>query len=139
MAAKDALGKEGEELAVRALKQAGLQILDRNWRCSEGELDVVARHGSTLAVCEVKTRSGTAFGSPLDAVTPDKLVRVRRLAAAWLKDWRRSASSERGGAPTRPTAGGPGARGFDAIRFDVVGVLKRPDGSVTVEHVQEVG
>lgn len=62
----------------------GYRVLARNWRCREGELDLILRQGSTIVFCEVKTRSSLAFGSPLEAVTPRKCQRIRRLAAAWL-------------------------------------------------------
>ena len=67
--AKDALGRYGEDVAARHLLSEGFVVLDRNWRCDVGEIDIVARDGDTLVVCEVKTRSGTGFGSPLEAVT----------------------------------------------------------------------
>ena len=69
MAAKDELGRRGEDEAVRYLEQRGLVVLSRNWRCRDGELDVVAVDGDRLVVCEVKTRSGTRFGEPAEAVT----------------------------------------------------------------------
>ncbi|MBX9718815.1 MAG: YraN family protein, partial [Microbacteriaceae bacterium] len=70
MARKDELGRTGEQLAVEHLTAEGYTILDRNWRCAIGEIDIVARHGETTVVVEVKTRSGLGFGHPLDAVTP---------------------------------------------------------------------
>jgi putative endonuclease len=80
--------------------------VDRNWRCNEGELDIVARRGATVAFCEVKARSGTGFGQPFEAVTPLKQRRIRKLAARWLR--------ERGPAlGSRPSV----------VRFDVASVL----------------
>ena len=79
-----ALGSYGERVAVRVLTDAGLQVLDRNWRCRAGELDVVAREGEALVFCEVKTRTGTGFGHPVEAVTTAKQRRLRLLARAWL-------------------------------------------------------
>jgi putative endonuclease len=61
-------------------------LLDRNWRCPEGELDLVLRDGPVVVVCEVKTRRDASFGSPLEAVTSAKLRRLRRLAARWLRE-----------------------------------------------------
>jgi putative endonuclease len=116
--ASDALGKYGEDLAVHTLIDAGLDIVARNWRCRDGEIDIVARAGSTLVVCEVKTRAGLAFGSPLEAVTPMKLTRLRRLALRWLE-------AER-------------SQWVRKIRVDVVGVLYPPGGPPTVEHVTDV-
>ena len=115
MRAKDALGRNGEDLAARHLADAGMVVLDRNWRCEVGEIDIVARDGDTLVVCEVKTRSGTAYGSPLEAITPAKAARLRALAARWLADRR-----------VRP----------GAVRIDVVGVLRPRGGPAVVEHVR---
>ena len=72
MNTKDALGRRGEQLAAQYLEQAGFRILDRNWRCAEGEIDIVAAERRVLVVCEVKTRSDTRYGSPLDAITRAK-------------------------------------------------------------------
>jgi putative endonuclease len=82
-AQRRALGAYGERLAVRELESAGLEVLDRNWRCSLGEIDIVARAPGALVVCEVKTRAGTRFGSPIEAITPEKAERLYRLGAAW--------------------------------------------------------
>ncbi len=120
MARKDELGRTGEQLAVDHLAAAGYTILDRNWRCPVGEIDIVALHGGTIVVVEVKTRSGLGFGHPLDAVTPRKLARLRRLAAAWCE-----AQLDRAGAGSR------------ALRIDVVGVVVARDG-VTIDHLQQV-
>lgn len=117
MRAKDAVGRYGEDVAARHLVDAGLQVLERNWRCPHGEIDIVARDGEVLVVCEVKTRSGTGYGSPAEAVTRDKARRLRRLAAAWL------AAHD-----VRPAG----------VRIDVVAVLRSPRGSATVEHLRDV-
>ena len=74
------LGTYGEHLAAQHLVRAGMVVLDRNWRGVGGELDLVLRDGRTLVICEVKTRSSTAFGSPLEGVTATKAARLRRLA-----------------------------------------------------------
>ena len=117
MRAKDALGRYGEDVAARHLADTGLVVLERNWRCPLGELDIVARDGDVLVVCEVKTRRSLAYGSPLEAVTPVKAARLRRLAAHWL--------AERG---VRPAA----------VRFDVVGVLQNGRGAAEIQHVRGV-
>lgn len=78
------LGARGEELAAAWYASAGYRVLDRNWRCAEGEIDLVCRMGATLVVCEVKTRTSDAFGGPAEAVGPAKRRRLRRLAARWL-------------------------------------------------------
>ena len=86
MNAKDELGQRGEQLAADFLEQSDLRILDRNWRCRDGELDLVCRLGGTVVFCEVKARRTAAYGTPADAVTAAKRRRLRRLAAQWLAD-----------------------------------------------------
>jgi putative endonuclease len=84
--------------------ERGYEVLARNWRCPEGELDLVLRDGRTVVFCEVKTRSSTAFGAPVEAVTRAKQARLRRLAGCWLESADRAARTS-------------------AIRFDVASVL----------------
>lgn len=118
MAAKDELGRRGEQLAAEYLQQQGLAVLARNWRCGEGELDIVATDGAaTVVFCEVKTRSGTGFGTPLEAVTRGKRRRIRRLAFLWLTS-------------VKP-------RTFTISRFDVIGILLRDGAAPSIEHVAE--
>jgi putative endonuclease len=116
--AKDVLGRHGEQLAAEYLERSGMRILDRNWRCAEGELDIVAAQRQTLVVCEVKTRSSDRFGTPLEAITRQKQRRLRRLAICWVV-----------------------AHGvlFDEIRIDALGVLRASSGEFTVTHVAGVG
>lgn len=121
MARKDDLGRRGEQLAVEHLTAAGYTILARNWRCPLGEIDIVARFGSTTVVVEVKTRSGVGFGHPLDAVTPRKLARLRRLAAAWCE-------AQAGAEPAAARA----------LRLDVIGVVAGRDG-IVIDHLEQVG
>ena len=121
MRVKDAVGRFGEDVAAEYLERAGLRILQRNWRCREGELDIVARDGDALVFCEVKARSGTGFGAPVEAVTAAKARRLRVLAARWLTEQRGDAAG----------------RGCSTVRFDVVGVLRAYDG-VTVQHLKGV-
>lgn len=78
------LGAHGETLAAAWYVARGYELLDRNWRCAAGEIDLVLREGRTLVVCEVKTRSTLVYGSPAEAVTARKRARLRRLAARWL-------------------------------------------------------
>jgi putative endonuclease len=77
-------GRQGEELAAAWYSSHGFAVLDRNWRCPTGEVDLVARRGDLLVVCEVKARRTDAFGPPAAAVGRLKQQRLRRLAAAWL-------------------------------------------------------
>lgn len=115
---KDLLGQQGEQLAASFLSEHGLSVLERNWRCTLGEIDIVALDGRTLVICEVKTRSGVRFGTPLEAITRQKAQRLRHLAVAWVR-----------------------AHGlvFDQIRIDVVGVLRTAAGEFSIEHVRGVG
>ena len=85
MRTKDELGRRGEALAARYLEDAGMRVIDRNWRCPLGEIDLVAVEGATLVVVEVKTRSSEAFGHPLEAITPGKLERLYLLASRWAR------------------------------------------------------
>ena len=112
------LGRFGEAYAARYLVERGMVLLDRNWRCDAGEIDLVLREGRVLVVCEVKTRSSYSFGSPLEAVTGRKAARLRRLAARWLAEHR-----------LRP----------HDVRIDLVGVLAVPGRPPHVDHVRGVG
>lgn len=84
------LGARGEELAAKCYEQEGWKILARNWRCKQGELDIIAQKYDGLSktpelvFCEVKTRSNFNFGSPGEAVTLQKQKRIRKLASIWL-------------------------------------------------------
>src|SRR5689334_1971599 len=78
-----ARGRYGEELAARYLTAAGMALLDRNWRCREGEIDLVLRDGDALVVCEVKTRTSVEHGSPHEAINDTKLERLRLLGERW--------------------------------------------------------
>jgi putative endonuclease len=114
---KDELGRYGEELAAEHLVREGLVVLDRNWRCREGELDVVARdRDGTVVFVEVKTRSSTVFGEPAEAVGPVKARRIRVLAARWLVE--------------HPSGGAP-------LRFDVVSVLRRRGHAPVLQHLRQ--
>ncbi|WP_372728070.1 YraN family protein [Nocardioides sp.] len=112
---KQALGAYGESVALRHLVEQGMVLLDRNWRCAGGEIDLVLRDGDVLVICEVKTRSSLACGSPHEAVGQLKLTRLRRLAARWLEEH--------------------GVRPRD-VRIDLVAVLRPTRGASVVEHVR---
>jgi putative endonuclease len=137
--AKDAVGRYGEDVAARHLAAAGFVLLDRNWRCAAGEIDIVAVDRETLVFCEVKTRRGLGFGGPLDAVTHDKVRRLRGLALHWLAERRELIS-----AAGRPAGLGtvPPPPIFSSlpppIRFDVVGVMVPARGPANVTHVRGV-
>jgi putative endonuclease len=108
MRVRAALGRFGEQAAAAWLERAGWVILCRNWRCPSGEIDIVARDGSTIVFVEVKTRSSVAFGNPAEAVDAGKARRIRAVAAQWLAQ--RDAAT------------------FTEVRFDVVSVLRGADG-----------
>jgi putative endonuclease len=134
------LGRYGENVAAAHLRAAGLTILARNWRCPEGEVDIVAMDGDVLVVCEVKTRRGVGFGTPLDAVTPAKAARLRRLALYWLTNQRAAVTSPEPGADSISTlASAPSNAQFaryTEVRFDVVSVLRPLSGAMSVEHLR---
>ncbi len=109
------LGGTGEVVAVRYLERQAYRIIDRNWRCRQGEIDIVALDGRTLVVVEVKTRSSLAFGDPLEGVTDAKLARLCRLAGAW-----RSAHPAMRGRPTR---------------IDLVGIVLPRRGTTAIDHL----
>jgi putative endonuclease len=119
---KQQIGLRGEELACQELARQGLQILERNWRCPIGELDIIAadfgEEGITLVFCEVKCRSGLGFGHPLEAVTFRKRQTLRQLAAIWMRAHQIKAS---------------------AIRIDAIGVVLAPGREPSLSHVKAVG
>lgn len=117
MRQKDILGRWGEQLAADHLRRSGLIVLDRNWRCEIGEIDIVARDGRQLVICEVKTRSGLSFGSPLEAITDHKARRLGWLACAWLRSHSLS---------------------YRTVRIDVVGVLRRHGADPLIDHIRGV-
>ena len=100
-----ALGAEGEALAAQWYLDNGYEVLDRNWRRREGELDLIVRHGKTVVFCEVKTRSTDRFGSGVESVLEAKQRRIRRLAGRWLSE-------------LTPASG----RARVDVRFDVVAI-----------------
>jgi putative endonuclease len=113
--ARAKLGRDGEDAAAAVLERSGLRIVDRNFRCAEGEIDLVARRDDLLVFCEVKARRTTRWGDPSEAVGWAKRNRLRRLAAAWMNAHR------------------PGP--VD-VRFDVVSVIVR-GGQVAARHLPD--
>jgi len=119
---RKSVGRLGEDLAAGYLEELGWRIVERNWRFSRvGEIDIVAvepnRGRGTLVFCEVKAKTGSGFGGPLEAVTHSKLVRLHRLASAWMA--------------THPM-------GYDTVRIDVIGVMAPREGEPTIEHAKAV-
>jgi putative endonuclease len=112
--ARNALGRYGERVAARHLSELGMVLLDRNWRCDAGEIDLVLRDGDVLVVCEVKTRTSDVCGTPHQAVTPEKLDRLKRLAVLWAEAHQ-----------VRPAE----------TRIDLVAVHRPRRGAALVEHV----
>lgn len=106
-----ALGARGEAIAGDWYTARGYRVLDRNWRCRDGELDLVLEGEGAIVFCEVKTRSSDAFGIGAEAVTRDKQLRIRKLSARWLAEH--------------------GRRGN--VRFDVVSILAPRGGPPTVQ------
>ncbi|OEU91459.1 hypothetical protein AN216_24985 [Streptomyces oceani] len=110
-------------MAARKLRAVGMAVLERNWRCADGEVDIIARDRDALVICEVKTRRAGGYEHPMAAVTPAKAARLRRLASRWLSErW-----LARYG---HPPAGG--------VRIDLVGVLLPGRGAPVLEHAKGV-
>jgi putative endonuclease len=119
-----AVGRAGEDAAACQYVACGFRILARNWRCSLGEIDLVAQRGSLIVVCEVKTRRGDVLGGPFDAVTPAKRRRLRALAATFLIS-------------AVPGAARPGRPGDVDVRFDVASVTIDASGGFDVHLFED--
>jgi putative endonuclease len=113
-ARRRALGADGEATAAQWYEDHGYEILERNWRRREGEIDLIVRQGKTVAFCEVKTRSSDRFGTGAESVVEAKQRRIRRLAGRWLSE-------------ITPASG----RDRVEVRFDVVSITA---GDVEVIH-----
>jgi len=112
------LGARGEALAAAYLEGLGYQLLDRNWRSGrEGELDLVARDGEEIVAVEVKTRSGTTAGHPLESITARKAQRLRRLLLSWVRE-------------RHPRAPG--------LRIDAVGIVMRSGEDPRIHHLRGI-
>lgn len=110
------LGKYGEDLAAKFLQDRGYQIIERNWRCSIGEIDLIARDKTRIVFVEVKTRNGIGYGHPFEAITSTKMTRMRRLAAQWCMQHETHGAN---------------------VRLDAIAVLVR-SGKVAIEHLKQV-
>lgn len=119
MAAKDDRGRAGEERATHHLTSLGYDILDRNWRCAQGEIDIVAATRSTLVVAEVKTRRTDWFGHPFEAIDARKRQRLWRVACAWV-------------------AAHPAQVRGRSLRIDVIGITGEDPATAVLEHLEDL-
>ena len=107
------LGRYGEECATHYLEKLGYDVIERNWTCPAGEVDIIARQGDAIVFVEVKTRSSLSRGFPEEAVTPEKRSRYERIAAYYLKEYDETEL---------------------AVRFDVIGVLVLGPAKAMIKH-----
>ncbi len=119
MASKDVRGRDGEQRAARHLAAHGFEIIDRNWRCPQGELDIVAEQGRDLIAVEVKTRRSDRFGHPFEAVNARKRARLWRLSCAW-------------------AAAHPAIAHGRRLRLDVIAITGDDPSSGLLEHFEDV-
>lgn len=106
------LGAKGEDEVARYLQAKGIKVIDRNWRIKGGELDLICEDHNVIVFVEVKTRTSNMYGTPFDAITPDKAFRLQRLALAWM------AMHHRWGQDYRIDAAGVWMDGFGAIEIE---------------------
>lgn len=114
---KDQLGLTGERVAADYLEDVGLRVIDSNWRCKAGEIDLVALDGSDLVVVEVKTRRSRRFGDPLEALTSAKVRRLRTLAVMWAREHRYVLGD---------------------LRIDAVGIVMDGRRPADIDHLKDV-
>ena len=110
------LGRYGEQRAAIYLEDRGYQIIERNWRCASGEIDLIVRQDDRFVFVEVKTRNGSGYGHPFEAITASKVARMRRLAGEWCALRQVSAVQ---------------------VRLDAISVLIS-GGRVAIEHLKQV-
>lgn len=111
------IGATGETIAAQYLQHHGMRILDTNWRCNQGELDIIAEHRGQIIAVEVKTRTGTGYGHPAQAVTPAKLRRLCVLTRRWCRE---------------------NHRNWAGARIDVIAILLSAGNKPAIEHYQAV-
>ena len=119
MAEKDIRGRAGEDRATAYLRNRGFAVIERNWRCPAGEIDIVAVQGGDLVIVEVKTRRSEGFGHPFEAVDPRKRDRLWRLGCAWAREHPEQARRRR-------------------LRIDVVGITGEDPATATLEHLADL-
>lgn len=112
-----ALGTKGEAIAERYLITRGFRLLAKNWRCRYGELDLVMRDGEEIVAVEVKTRNGTGYGSPFEAITVSKAARLRRLLLEWARENDQRARK---------------------LRVDAVGITMRGGSDPRIDHLRAI-
>ena len=117
MAQKDERGRAGEQRATEHLERLGYTVVDRNWRCEQGELDIVACHGDDLVFGAVKTRRSTGYGHAFGAITPRKFQRLHRPPIAWI-------------------IAHPGAGWGRSIRIDAIGIVGDDPATGRLEHLE---
>lgn len=119
MAAKDDLGKAGEARAARHLIESGYSVIDRNWRCAQGEIDIVAVHDDYLAFVEVKTRRTEGFGHPFEAIDDRKKRRMWGVAHAW-------------------TVTHPDRAAGRRVRLEAIGIIGNDPATASLEHLVDL-
>lgn len=119
MAAKDVLGRAGEDRAARYLQSCGYVVLDRNWRIRDGEIDLVVTRPGELVVVEVKTRRSEGFGHPFEAIDHRKQHRLWRLAIAWIAAHPEQAQGRR-------------------LRLDAVAIIGPDPDTAVLEHLEDL-
>ncbi|WP_137844916.1 YraN family protein [Microbacterium sp. 2FI] len=119
MAHKDAFGRDGENRAASYLESRGYEVLDRNWRSRDGEIDLVVADDRNVVVVEVKTRRGVGFGHPFEAIDARKRARLWRLSVAWAACHRELVQGRR-------------------MRIDAIGIIGADPSSASLEHIQDV-
>jgi putative endonuclease len=109
------LGKTSEEIAVRFLKRNRFKIIERNFSCKVGELDIIAKDKNSFVFIEVRSTRGSLFHNPLDSITSSKINKLRILAQIWLKKYGINNAT---------------------LRFDVIGIVHK-DTNIEITHLKD--